>query len=91
MSNVVTFENITECAEHENIAKVAYAFGLLESELGQSVTGEVANDMDWEDIYVLSKMIHNDWSNFVDIKNNDEEGYIIPYAIRKWNDYFSIK
>lgn len=75
----------------ENISKVAYAFGLIQDQLGSSLTGEKANELDWDDIYAISQMIYHDWNNFNDIKYREEEGYIIPYAIRKWNECFNIK
>lgn len=84
-------QEVLKQTDHENISKVAYAFDLIQEELGSSPTGESASELNWEDIYVISQMIFNDWNNCNDIQSKEEEGYIVPYAIRKWKECFYIK
>jgi len=68
----------TQEVDGANLAKVTYAYGVVSD--GSSV-------LDWEEIEDMAIEILNDWHKFKDIQNIEEEGYIIPYAIRKWEEY----
>jgi hypothetical protein len=58
----------------ENVAKVAYIYGRIQDSLN--------DDLDLEDIINICVNITSDWVNMVDIKNDEEEGYITKYAER---------
>jgi hypothetical protein len=70
-------EHSNEGFKHEDLAKVTYIFGVIQDQLG-----ETAQNFDWDEIVVESELIVADWRNFVDIKDTEEEGYIMKYAER---------
>lgn len=60
--------------KHEAFGKVAYVVGLLDGKL----------DFDnWDEIAIACENIAIDWSNMVDIRDFEEEGFIMKYAERK--------
>ncbi|USL89395.1 hypothetical protein vBBceHLY2_00119 [Bacillus phage vB_BceH_LY2] len=61
----------------ENIAKVAYVWGCLESE-------GLLNDRydDLEEICIFWEEVASDWEHVRDCKTFEEEGYITAYAER---------
>lgn len=67
--------------DYENLAKVTYAYGVVSQDYGSDA------DLEWEEIEEYSTDILNKWHKYKDIQNVEEEGYIIPYAIRKWEEY----
>lgn len=60
---------------HQEAGRVCLIIG----EMGRDL---VIHDWDWEDIWALALQIANDWTNEVGIENNQERGYIAPYAQR---------
>lgn len=60
---------------NEEVAKVAYVLGSMYEELPEKYDS-------WDECYLLIKQITYDWLNHVDIKTNEEEGYIQAYAER---------
>lgn len=62
---------------YEIISKVTYIFGVLQNSLN-----ETAKKLDWEDIVMECKNIAIDWMNEHDIKDTEEEGYVMKYAER---------
>lgn len=69
-------DKIKDIQSKSDLAKVTYAFGLLDNQI----------DLDWGEIEEYSQTILDDWKEFKDIQTNEEEGYLIPYAIRRWED-----
>lgn len=58
-----------------NFVKVAFVVGKFENKLYNELE-------DWDDIYALIEKIVYNWSNFINIQNEDEKGYIMAYAKR---------
>lgn len=63
------------------LSKVTYAFGILQNKY------PCFQDMDWEEIEKVATQMLKKWDERKDIQDNNEDGYIIPYAIRKWEEY----
>lgn len=61
---------------HEAVAKVAYIWGLYESQIAEEYTEDLdVAHQHWVDIAV-------DWANKVDTKSDEEVGYVSKYAER---------
>ena len=69
-----------------SIGKVAYIYGILE---GQNKIYYDHSDID--DLEVLWENIYSNWADFEDIKDENEEGYIMAYAERILLERFGVK
>jgi hypothetical protein len=61
----------------QNISRVGYVFGVLEGE-GRIKVEANSNDA----LFDIWRSIYEDWGTCKDIRNEDEEGYIVGYAQR---------
>jgi hypothetical protein len=61
---------------NEASAKVAYMLGILE---GENLIEPFDN---WDEVALVCHNIAMDWSDHVDIQDEEEEGYIMRYAER---------
>jgi hypothetical protein len=74
--------NSNEGFDHEAMAKVAYIFGVIQKDLIKT------EEFTWEDIAVELENIVIDWTNLHDIRDEEEEGYIMAYAERVLREKF---
>jgi hypothetical protein len=75
---------ISNKTDMAKICEVAVIYGQLYE------MGVVKGFEDLEEAHEQFSKIYEDWSNFVDIKNNEEEGYISAYAQRVLTEKFKI-
>jgi hypothetical protein len=73
----------------ENIARVGYVFGILEASGKLDVYK--LNFSNNDELFDEWKQIYEDWKNYVDIKDENEEGYIVAYAERVLLERYGLK
>src|SRR5699024_6203496 len=74
------FEASSVCSKDEDLARVTYAFGIVQESCEELAV------LDWEEIVEYAEEILSDWHSHMDIQNIEEEGYLIPYSIIKWEE-----
>lgn len=71
-----------------------YEFGIVMFTMG-NVFAELDREsefvyLDMDELVAIGESVYEDWLNRVDIRNDDEEGYIGVYAYRQLRKYFGI-
>lgn len=71
-----------------------YEFGIVMFTMG-NVFAELDRDsefvsMDMGELTEIGESVYSDWLNMVDIRNQDEEGYIGVYAYRRLREKFGV-
>ena len=74
--------------------KSDYEFGIVMFTMG-NVFAELDRDsefvyLDMDELMEIAESVYSDWLNMVDIRNQDEEGYIGVYAYRRLRKHFGI-
>lgn len=74
--------------------KSDYEFGIVMFTMG-NVFAELDRDsefvyLDMDELMEIAESVYSDWLNHVDIRNQDEEGYIGVYAYRRLRNHFGI-
>lgn len=77
-----------------DMSKSNYEFGIVMFTMG-NIFAELDRDsefvsMDMGELTEIGESVYADWLNMVDIRNQDEEGYIGVYAYRRLREKFGI-
>ena len=75
-------------------SKSDYEFGIVMFTLG-NVFAELDREsefvyLDMDELVEIGESVYEDWLNRVDIRNDDEEGYIGVYAYRRFQSRFKL-